>query len=135
MAGNFRSVLDKGSFLPAKNALTIASGYASLDVYMLTKIFLEIARIQEGSLSYFGMAFYEGTYEKNWMQLQGLNKKLKKFGEWIRRICYLNGRRYHGEVYYFMMKILQKNIYVGSSNFFQIIGTKGISSVYYTYFC
>jgi hypothetical protein len=119
--GNFRNVLDK-EFLLAKN-VTIASGYASLDIiHAYEKSFLEIANTGGVSKLLLGMAFYEGLSQKKLDAVTGLNKKLKEFDNGS-GVYVTNGRRYHGKVYYFHDENTA-SIYVGSSNF-SSSGTKG----------
>jgi len=119
--GNFRDVLDF-EFPTSKN-VTIASGYASLDIiHSYENAFLTIA--EKGGISklLLGMAFYEGLSQKKLDAVNSLNEKLKLF-ENGSGVYVTNGRRYHGKVYLFD-KIDESSIFVGSSNF-SSSGTKG----------
>jgi hypothetical protein len=119
--GNFKDVLDK-EFLSAKN-VTIASGYASLDIiHKYENSFLNIAKSGGISRLLLGMAFYEGLSQKKLDAVTILNDKLKKFNNGS-GVYVTNGRRYHGKVYYFHDETTS-SIYVGSSNF-SSSGTKG----------
>lgn len=119
--GNFRNVLDK-EFQSAKN-VTIASGYASLDIiHAYEESFLKIAKTGGVSKLLLGMAFYEGLSQKKLDAVTILNKKLKEF-ENGSGVYVTNGRRYHGKVYYFYDENIN-SVYVGSSNF-SSSGTKG----------
>lgn len=119
--GNFRDVLDK-EFSLAKN-VTIASGYASLDIiHLYQNAFLDIANAGGVSKLLLGMAFYEGLSQKKLDAVTVLNNKLKKFSNGS-GVYVTNGRRYHGKVYYFHDET-SSSIYVGSSNF-SSSGTKG----------
>jgi hypothetical protein len=119
--GQFRSVLDK-EFATSKN-VTIASGYASLDVInSFEKSFIKIAKEGGTSRLLLGMAFYEGLGQKKLNAVTKLNKSLKAYNE-NSGVYVTNGRRYHGKVYQFD-KENSSNLYVGSSNF-SASGTKG----------
>lgn len=119
--GDFRNVLDK-EFSSAKN-VTIASGYASLDIiHAYEKAFLNITNKGGVSKLLLGMAFYEGLSQKKLDAVTTLNNELKKFKNGS-GVYVTNGRRYHGKVYYFQDDT-NSNIYVGSSNF-SSSGTKG----------
>lgn len=119
--GEFRQVLDK-EFSQAKN-VTVASGYASLDVInAYENSFVEIAKNGGVSKLLLGMAFYEGLGQKKLDAVNRLNNKLKNFGN-DSGVYVTNGRRYHGKVYYFD-NIESTSMYVGSSNF-SSSGTKG----------
>lgn len=119
--GQFRSVLDK-EFASSKN-VTIASGYASLDVInSFEKSFIEIAKKGGTSRLLLGMAFYEGLGQKKLNAVTKLNESLKAHNEHS-GVYVTNGRRYHGKVYQFD-KEDDSNLYVGSSNF-SASGTKG----------
>ena len=119
--GDFRDVLDK-EFPKAKN-VSIASGYASLDIiHSYEKAFLKIANLGGISKLLVGMAFYEGLSQKKLDAVNQLNEKLKPFKNGS-GVYVTNGRRYHGKVYFFENS-LDSNIYVGSSNF-SSSGTKG----------
>ncbi len=119
--GQFRSVLDK-EFASSKN-VTIASGYASLDVInSFEKSFIEIAKKGGTSRLLLGMAFYEGLVQKKLNAVTKLNESLKAHNEHS-GVYVTNGRRYHGKVYQFD-KEDDSNLYVGSSNF-SASGTKG----------
>lgn len=119
--GDFRDVLDK-EFPKAKN-VSIASGYASLDViHSYEKAFLKIANSGGVSKLLLGMAFYEGLSQKKLDAVNQLNEKLKPYKNGS-GVYVTNGRRYHGKVYLFEDS-LNSNIYVGSSNF-SSSGTRG----------
>ncbi|WP_318312570.1 restriction endonuclease PLD domain-containing protein [Flagellimonas crocea] len=119
--GDFRRILDR-EFTTSKN-VTIASGYASLDVInAFEKPFVEIAKNGGTSRLLLGMAFYEGLSQKKLDAVTKLNTALKVFGN-DSGVFVTNGRRYHGKVYLFDKKDVS-NIYVGSSNF-SSSGTKG----------
>ena len=119
--GNFRQVLDK-EFDKSKN-VTIASGYASLDVIeAFYDPFVEIAKRGGKSRLLLGMAFYEGLGQKKLDAVSSLNLELKSINEQS-GVYVTNGRRYHGKVYQFDNDDFC-NIYVGSSNF-SSSGTKG----------
>lgn len=119
--GNFRSVLDE-EFTNANN-VTIASGYASLDLINdFEPSFVRIAENGGISRLLLGMAFYEGLSQKKLDAVTSLNEKLNDIN--IDSGVYVtNGRRYHGKVYQFDNDDTS-NIYVGSSNF-SSSGTKG----------
>lgn len=118
--GNFRSVLD----LEFKKAtkVTIASGYASLDIInAYNSEFIRIANSGGISRLLLGMAFYEGLSQKKYDALIMLNSALKSYGN-ESGVYVTNGRRYHGKVYHFEHQS-ESNIYVRSSNF-STSGTK-----------
>ena len=119
--GNFRLALDT-EFSTAKN-VTIASGYASLDViHAFKEQFVKIA--SDGGVSKFllGMAFYEGLGQKKLEAVSSLHEKLAGFNNGS-GVFVTNGRRYHGKVYHFY-DASNSTVYVGSSNF-SSSGTKG----------
>lgn len=119
--GDFRDILDK-EFPKAKN-VSIASGYASLDIiHLYEKAFLKIANSGGVSRLLLGMAFYEGLSQKKLDAVNQLNEKLKVFKNGS-GVYVTNGRRYHGKVYFFEDS-LDSNVYVGSSNF-SSSGTRG----------
>ena len=112
--GDFRNVLDK-EFTTSKN-VTVASGYASLDVInAFEKPFVDIAKKGGTSRLLLGMAFYEGLSQKKLDAVIKLHNTLKPFGN-NSGVFVTNGRRYHGKVYQFDKEQVS-NIYVGSSNF------------------
>lgn len=118
--GNFFTVLNL-EFEAATN-VTIASGYASLDIINAYKSeFIKIANSGGISRLLLGMAFYEGLSQKKYDALIKLNSELKSYGN-NSGVYVTNGRRYHGKVYYFEQKS-ESSIYVGSSNF-STSGTK-----------
>ncbi|WP_074407380.1 restriction endonuclease PLD domain-containing protein [Aquimarina megaterium] len=119
--GDFRNVLDKE--FKTSNNITVASGYASLDVInAFEKPFIEIAKKGGTSRLLLGMAFYEGLGQKKLIAVTKLNDTLKAYDN-NSGVFVTNGRRYHGKVYQFD-KDTTSNIYVGSSNF-SASGTKG----------
>src|SRR6056297_1848766 len=119
--GDFRNVLDKE--FKTSNNITVASGYASLDVInAFEKPFIEIAKKGGTSRLLLGMAFYEGLGQKKLKAVTKLNDSLKAYNN-NSGVFVTNGRRYHGKVYQFD-KDVTSNIYVGSSNF-SASGTKG----------
>lgn len=119
--GDFRNVLDK-EFTTSSN-VTIASGYASLDIInAFEKPFIEIAKKGGTSRLLLGMAFYEGLSQKKLDAVTKLHNALKPYGN-NSGVFVTNGRRYHGKVYQFDKEEVS-NIYVGSSNF-SSSGTKG----------
>lgn len=119
--GDFRQVLDS-EFEKTKN-VTIASGYASLDVIeAFYNPFIEIAKKGGRSRLLLGMAFYEGLGQKKLDTVNSLNEKLKSIDDHS-GVFVTNGRKYHGKVYHFDNDDYC-NIYVGSSNF-SSSGTKG----------
>ena len=119
--GDFRLVLNN-EFSKAKN-VTIASGYASLDIiHAYEKQFIEIAKKGGKSKLLLGMAFYEGLGQKKLDAVIKLNEKLSAYKNGS-GVYVTNGRRYHGKVYHFYDET-DSNIYVGSSNF-SSSGTKG----------
>jgi len=119
--GDFRNVLDKE--FKTSNNITVASGYASLDVInAFEKPFIEVAKKGGISRLLLGMAFYEGLGQKKLNAVTKLNNSLKAYNK-NSGVFVTNGRRYHGKVYQFD-KDLTSNIYVGSSNF-SASGTKG----------
>ncbi len=119
--GDFRNVLDR-EFQSAKN-VTIASGYASLDIiHAYEKDFVKIAQAGGVSKLLLGMAFYEGLSQKKLDAVNTLNTQLQKFKNQS-GVYVTNGRRYHGKVYHFDDGNESK-FYVGSSNF-SSSGTKG----------
>jgi len=119
--GDFRNVLDK-EFTTSKN-VTIASGYASLDIInAFEKPFIDIAKKGGSSRLLLGMAFYEGLSQKKLDAVTKLHNTLKPLGN-NSGVFVTNGRRYHGKVYQFDKDEIS-NIYVGSSNF-SASGTKG----------
>jgi hypothetical protein len=119
--GNFRNVL--GKEFKTSNNITVASGYASLDVInAFEKPFIEIAKKGGTSRLLLGMAFYEGLGQKKLIAVTKLNDALKAYNN-NSGVFVTNGRRYHGKVYQFD-KDVTSNIYVGSSNF-SASGTKG----------
>ncbi|WP_069791828.1 restriction endonuclease PLD domain-containing protein (plasmid) [Cyanobacterium sp. IPPAS B-1200] len=119
--GNFRDILDK-EFQTAKN-VTVASGYASLDIINTYKDrFWSIAKSGGVSKLLLGMAFHEGLSQKKLDTLNDLNQKLLRFGN-ESGVYVTNGRRYHGKVYKFTDDDTTR-IYVGSSNF-SSSGVKG----------
>ncbi|MBC8147129.1 MAG: NgoFVII family restriction endonuclease, partial [Bacteroidetes bacterium] len=112
--GDFRDVLDK-EFPKSKN-VTIATGYASLDILQAyEKAFVRIAKAGGVSRLLLGMAFYEGLSQKKLDSVNSLNNRLKLFSNGS-GVYVTNGRRYHGKVYHFD-SITHSDIYVGSSNF------------------
>ena len=118
--GNFRSVLDS-EFKAATN-VTIASGYASLDIInAYNSEFIRIANSGGRSRLLLGMAFYEGLSQKKYDALIKLNLALISYGH-DSGVYVTNGRRYHGKVYHFERQS-ESSIYVGSSNF-STSGTK-----------
>lgn len=119
--GDFRKVLDKEFY--SSNNITVASGYASLDVINAFKDpFVEVAKKGGTSRLLLGMAFYEGLGQKKLNAVTKLNAELKIYGN-DSGVFVTNGRRYHGKVYQFD-KAKHSNVYVGSSNF-SASGTKG----------
>ena len=119
--GNFRDVLNRE--FSKSNHVTIASGYASLDVMESFKDhFISIAKNGGESKLLLGMAFYEGLSEKKLNMANSLNNELRSYSN-KSGVFVTNGRRYHGKVYRFEENN-QKSIYVGSSNF-STSGTKG----------
>lgn len=119
--GDFRNVLDT-EFANSKN-VTIASGYASLDIiHAFEKSFIKIAKNGGTSRLLLGMAFYEGLSQKKLDAVSKLNTSLKNYNAQS-GVYVTNGRRYHGKVYQFDNNGIS-NIYVGSSNF-SSSGTKG----------
>ncbi|GAB1857429.1 NgoFVII family restriction endonuclease [Flavobacteriaceae bacterium MHTCC 0001] len=119
--GDFRNILDKE--FSSSNNVTIASGYASLDVInAFEKPFVEIAKKGGTSRLLLGMAFYEGLSQKKLDAVTKLHNNLKHFGN-NSGVFVTNGRRYHGKVYQFDKDNIS-NIYVGSSNF-SASGIKG----------
>ena len=119
--GNFRNVLDNE--FANSSSVTIASGYASLDVMESYKDdFLSIARNGGNSKLLLGMAFYEGLSEKKLNMANALNDELRSISN-KSGVFVTNGRRYHGKVYRFENNN-QRSLYVGSSNF-SASGTKG----------
>jgi hypothetical protein len=119
--GDFRNVLDKE--FRTSNNITVASGYASLDVInAFEKPFIEIAKKGGTSRLLLGMAFYEGLGQKKLNAVTKLNEALRIYNN-SSGVFVTNGRRYHGKVYQFD-KDETSNIYVGSSNF-SASGTKG----------
>lgn len=119
--GDFRTILEK-EFVTSNN-ITIASGYASLDVInAFEKPFIEVAKKGGKSRLLLGMAFYEGLGQKKLNAVTKLNNALRVYGN-NSGVFVTNGRRYHGKVYQFD-KDDSSNIYVGSSNFSNS-GTKG----------
>ena len=119
--GDFRNILEK-EFTTSKS-VTIASGYASLDVInAFEKPFIEIAKNGGTSRLLLGMAFYEGLSQKKLDAVTKLHTALKPYGN-NSGVFVTNGRRYHGKVYQFDKEGIS-NIYVGSSNF-SSSGTKG----------
>lgn len=119
--GDFRNVLNK-EFSKAKN-VTVASGYASLDIiHAFKKQFDSIAKSGGVSKLLLGMAFYEGLGQKKLDAVSSLNEKLLKYKNGS-GVYVTNGRRYHGKVYHFYDD-KESFMYVGSSNF-SSSGTKG----------
>lgn len=119
--GYFRTQLDK-EFTSAKN-VTIASGYASLDiVHAYNALFIKLAKAGGKSKLLLGMAFYEGLSQKKLDALNALNTELIKFNN-ESGVYITNGRRYHGKIYHFYDSN-NSNFYVGSSNF-SFSGTRG----------
>lgn len=119
--GNFRKVLDD-EFSVAKN-VTIASGYASLDIIeKFEDKFIKIAQSGGTSKLLLGMAFYEGLRQKKLDAINQLHRELAKFNN-SSGVYVTNGRRYHGKVYHFQTES-SSHVYVGSSNF-SSSGTKG----------
>lgn len=118
--GNFRAILD--SEFTRANGVSVASGYASLDVIRaFNDSFVEIAKNGGVSKLLLGMAFYEGLSQKKLDTANLLNEELIKFNNGS-GVYVTNGRRYHGKVYYFDHGE-SNSIYVGSSNF-SASGTK-----------
>lgn len=118
--GNFFTVLNS-EFKKATN-VTVASGYASLDIInAFNSEFIRIANSGGSSRLLLGMAFYEGLSQKKYDALIELNSTLRNYGN-DSGVYVTNGRRYHGKVYYFEQKS-ESSIYVGSSNF-STSGTK-----------
>jgi hypothetical protein len=119
--GDFRHILDRE--FTNSNSVTIASGYASLDIInAFEKPFIEIAKKGGTSRLLLGMAFYEGLSQKKLDAVTKLHTALKPFGN-NSGVFVTNGRRYHGKVYQFEKEGVS-SIYVGSSNF-SSSGTKG----------
>ncbi|NJL51375.1 MAG: NgoFVII family restriction endonuclease [Hydrococcus sp. SU_1_0] len=84
--------------------VTIASGYASLDIInAFNSEFIRIANAGGNSRLLLGMAFYEGLSQKKYDALIKLNSELKSYGN-NSGVYVTNGRRYHGKVYYFEQK-------------------------------
>jgi hypothetical protein len=118
--GDFLTVLDL-EFKKATN-VTIASGYASLDIInAYNSEFIRIANSGGSFRLLLGMAFYEGLSQKKYDTLIELNSTLRNYGS-DSGVYVTNGRRYHGKVYYFEQQS-GSSIYVGSSNF-STSGTK-----------
>lgn len=119
--GDFRHVLNR-EFNNSDN-VTIASGYASLDVIQaFEKPFISVAKKGGISRLLLGMAFYEGLSQKKLDAVTQLNINLKLYNK-NSGVFVTNGRRYHGKVYQFDNQGIS-SIYVGSSNF-SASGTKG----------
>ncbi len=119
--GNFRDILDLE--FPLSKNVTIASGYASLDIiHAYEDSFVSIAQAGGISKLLLGMAFYEGLSQKKLDAAVSLNAKLQPFRNGS-GVYVTNGRCYHGKVYLFD-KDNESSIYVGSSNF-SSSGTKG----------
>lgn len=119
--GEFRSILNTEFY--TSNNVTIASGYASLDVInAFEKPFIQIAKNGGTSRLLLGMAFYEGLSQIKLDAVTKLHNSLKTYGN-NSGVFVTNGRRYHGKVYQFDKQTVS-NIYVGSSNF-SSSGTKG----------
>lgn len=119
--GDFRLVLNK-EFKDATD-VTIASGYASLDIlHAYENSFLRIASNGGVSKLLLGMAFYEGLGQKKLDAALSLNEKLSQFNN-SSGVYVTNGRRYHGKVYHFKHSS-DSSLYVGSSNF-SSSGTRG----------
>lgn len=119
--GDFSEVLNK-EFPNAKN-VTIASGYASLDIlHKYEKDFFKIAEAGGSSRLLLGMAFYEGLSQTKLKAVTKLHNSIKGFGNGS-GVYVCNGRRYHGKVYLFEDES-HSSLYVGSSNF-SSSGVKG----------
>lgn len=119
--GDFRSILDKE--FQTSNNITVASGYASLDIInAFKKPFIEVAKKGGTSRLLLGMAFYEGLGQKKLDAVTKLNTVLRAYNN-NSGVFVTNGRRYHGKVYQFD-KNQSSNLYVGSSNF-SGSGTRG----------
>jgi hypothetical protein len=113
-------VLDS-EFKKATN-VTVASGYASLDIInAYNSEFIRIVNSGGISRLLLGMAFYEGLSQKKYDALIKLNSALRDYDN-DSGVYVTNGRRYHGKVYYFEQNS-ESSIYVGSSNF-STSGTK-----------
>jgi NgoFVII-like restriction endonuclease len=114
LGGNF---LDKvKSEFHSTDAVTIASGYVSLDI--IKEFYPYFVKIAEGggqSRLLVGMAFYEGLTSNKLTLLNNLSAKLENTGTGSGVFVSYNGK-YHGKLYMFGSGDNQK-YYIGSSNF------------------
>jgi hypothetical protein len=114
LGGNF---LDKvESEFHSTDAVTIASGYVSLDIIKeFYPYFVKIAEEGGQSRLLVGMAFYEGLTSNKLTLLNNLSAKLENTGTGSGVFVSYNGK-YHGKFYMFGSGDNQR-FYIGSSNF------------------
>jgi HKD family nuclease len=117
----FRLALDEK--FNSADQMTIASGYASLDILEAYRDkFIAVAEAGGKSRLLLGMAFHEGLNQKKLDFVKALNTELSTL-DIENGVFVTYQRRYHGKVYHFVNKD-EESVYVGSSNF-SSSGTKG----------
>jgi NgoFVII restriction endonuclease len=122
--GDFLTVLDS-EFKKALN-VTVASGYASLDIInAYNSEFIRIANSGGSSRLLLGMAFYEGLSQKKYDALIELNSALRNCGN-DSGVYVTNGRRYHGKVYYNPNQIFMSDLLT----FLQVVQKPTLSVLY-----
>ena len=125
LGGNF---LDRvADQFHSSDAVTIASGYVSLDIIKeFYPYFVKIAEEGGQSRLLVGMAFYEGLTSNKLTLLNNLSAKLENTGTDSGVFVSYNGK-YHGKFYMFGSGENQR-FYIGSSNFSRS-GLEGTGSV------
>jgi NgoFVII-like restriction endonuclease len=114
LGGKFLNVVERE--FQSSNAVTIASGYVSLDI--IRKFYHDFERIAENggqARLLVGMAFYEGLTSNKLTLLTNLHANLNKTNSKSGVFVSYNGK-YHGKLYSFS-RSSEVNYYLGSSNF------------------
>src|SRR5918999_308368 len=114
LGGNFSDQVEQE--FNSSDAVTIASGYASLDIIKkFAYRFDKIASDGGQARLLVGMAFYEGLSANKLSLLNRLCAKLENTGTGSGVFVSYNGK-YHGKLYMFG-RGGDKSFYIGSSNF------------------